>query len=42
MYSLKLELKLNNKERSLLAGCAGNAAIYLQLWVIDDNSVLGI
>jgi putative transposase len=23
MYALKLELKLNNKERSLLAGCAG-------------------
>jgi len=25
MYALKLELKLNNKERSLLAGCAGFA-----------------
>ena len=25
MYSLKLELKLNNKERSRLAGCAGFA-----------------
>lgn len=23
MYALKLELKLNNKERSLLAACAG-------------------
>jgi putative transposase len=23
MYSLKLELKLNNKERSKIAGCAG-------------------
>ena len=23
MYALKLELKLNNKERSRLAGCAG-------------------
>ena len=25
MYSIKLELKLNNKERSLMAGCAGYA-----------------
>ncbi|WP_442941080.1 helix-turn-helix domain-containing protein [Nostoc sp.] len=25
MYSLKLELKLNNKERSQLVGCAGFA-----------------
>ena len=25
MYSIKLELKLNNKERSFMAGCAGYA-----------------
>ncbi|MEO6861572.1 MAG: transposase [Microcoleus sp.] len=31
MYSLKLELKLNNKERSLLYGCAGLAKLVYNL-----------
>jgi putative transposase len=31
MYSLKLELKLNNKERSLLYGCAGWARLVYNL-----------
>lgn len=44
MYSLKLELKLNNKERSRLAGCAGfsrfvynfGLALLTQSWAWSD------
>ena len=44
MYAIKLELKLNNKQRSKLAGCAGfkrvvyNFGLELvkQSWSFDD------
>ncbi len=47
MYSVKLELKLNNKERSRLAGCAGFArfvynfglALLTQSWAWTDVKV---
>ncbi|MHC5833249.1 MAG: helix-turn-helix domain-containing protein, partial [Nostoc sp.] len=44
MYSLKLELKLNNKEKTRLSGCAGFArfvynyglSMLTQSWSFED------
>lgn len=43
MYTIKLELKLNNKERSLLRGCAGfrrtiyNYGLDMVIGIWDSN-----
>lgn len=44
MYALKLELKLNNKERSLLKGCAGFKRVVYNfgLTLVKDSWSLGI
>ena len=45
MYAIKRELKLNNKEKSFFAGCAGNSwfvynyglSLVKATWVIRDS-----